>query len=97
MSGLRVNVRLLRQVLVGFIREEVHKVGVTRAVLGLSGGIDSALVAFLAAEALGPENVYAYCMPYKTSNPESEAHARLAAERLGINFHVIDITPMIDV
>lgn len=95
-TGLTVNTALLRQVLIGFIREEVHKIGVHRAVLGLSGGIDSALVAYLAAEALGPENVYACTMPYRTSNPESEAHARLIAERLGINYQVIEITPMID-
>jgi len=96
MSILRVNTRLLRQVLVGFIREEVNKVGLTRVVFGLSGGIDSALVACLAAEALGPENVDACIMPYRTSNPESEVHARLVAERLGINHQVIEITPMVD-
>jgi len=96
MAGLTVNAELLRRVLVGFIREEVQKIGVRRAVLGLSGGIDSALVAYLAAEALGAENVYACTMPYRTSNPESEAHARLIAEDLGINYQVIEITPMID-
>jgi len=73
MSELSVNTGLLRQILVGFVRDEVQKVGLNKAVLGLSGGIDSALVAFIAAEALGPENVHAICMPYKTSNPESEA------------------------
>lgn len=96
MSGLTINGKLLRSMLVGFIREEVHKVGMKRAVLGLSGGIDSALVAFLAADALGPENVYAVTMPYRTSNPESEAHARLVAGKLGINYEVIEITPMVD-
>lgn len=94
--GLKVNVRLLRQLLVGFIREEVCKVGVRKAVLGLSGGIDSALVAFLAAEALGAENVHAFVMPYRTSNPESEAHALLAAKQLGIHCEVIEITPMVE-
>jgi NAD+ synthase len=64
--------------------------------LGLSGGIDSALVVFIAAEALGPENVHAICMPYKTSNPESEAHARLVAQACGVNFSVVPITPMVD-
>ncbi len=96
MTKLAVNTKLLRRILVGFIREEVHKVGVRKGVLGLSGGIDSALVAYLAAEALGPENVHACIMPYRTSNPESEAHARLAAEDLGINHEVIEITAMVD-
>ena len=80
MPGLTVNTDLLRRILVGFVRDEVHKVGVRKAVLGLSGGIDSALVVFLAAEALGAENVHAICMPYKSSNPESETHARLVAQ-----------------
>src|SRR5512144_31237 len=96
MSDLTVNTRLLRQILVGLVREEVRKVGLSRVVLGLSGGIDSALVAHIAAEALGPDNVYACIMPYRTSNPESEAHARLVAELLGINHQVIEITSMVD-
>ena len=96
MSVLSVNTELLRKILVGFVREEIHKVGLKKAVLGLSGGIDSALVAYIAAEALGPENVHAIIMPYRTSNPESEAHARLVGERLGIDYRVIEITPMVD-
>ena len=90
------NTDLLHKILVGFVRDEVQKVGVKKAVLGLSGGIDSALVAFIAAEALGPENVHAICMPYKSSNPESEAHARLVAAACGINFTLIPITAMVD-
>ncbi len=96
MSDLTVNTELLRKVLVAFIREEVLKVGLRKVVLGLSGGIDSALVAYLAAAALGPEHVHACVMPYRTSNPESEAHARLVAGNLGIHFEVIDITAMVD-
>ena len=96
MAGLGVNTGLLRKLLVGFIRDEVRKVGVNNVVLGLSGGIDSALVAFIAAEALGPENVHAICMPYKTSNPESEAHARLVAQACGVSLSVLPITPMVD-
>ena len=96
MRGIVINAKMLRLMLKAFIREEVLKVGLQRVVLGLSGGIDSALVAFLAAEALGPENVYAYTMPYLTSNPESEAHARLVAEQLGIRYEVVEITPMVD-
>ena len=76
MSRLNINTKLVRRMLVGFLQDEIWKVGAKKAVLGLSGGIDSALVCHLAAEALGPENVHAICMPYKTSNPESEAHAR---------------------
>jgi NAD+ synthase len=93
---LLINAPLVRRLLVGFIREEVHKVGIRKAVLGLSGGIDSALVAYLAAEALGPENVHAIIMPYKASNPESETHAGLVAESLGIHHQVLEITPMVD-
>jgi len=96
MSALLANTELLRKLLVGFVRDEVRKVGVTKVVLGLSGGIDSALVAFIAAEALGPENVHAICMPYKTSKPESEAHARLVETVCGINFSVVPITAMVD-
>ena len=96
MAGLAANTELLRKILVGFVRDEVHKVGVGKAVLGLSGGIDSALVAFIAAEALGSGNVHAVCMPYKTSNPESEAHARLVAQACGVNFSLVPITPMVD-
>ncbi len=96
MSRLSVNTRLLRRIVVDFVREEILKTGLKRGVLGLSGGIDSALVAFIAAEALGPENVHAVCMPYKSSNPESEAHARIVAQACGINFTVVPITPMVD-
>jgi NAD+ synthase len=96
MAGLIANTGLLRKLLVGFVKDEVSKVGISKVVLGLSGGIDSALVAFIAAEALGPENVHAICMPYSSSNPESEAHARLVALSCGINFSVLPITAMVD-
>ena len=96
MAGLIANTELLRKLLVGFVKDEVRKVGVSKVVLGLSGGIDSALVAFIAAEALGPENVHAICMPYKSSNPESEAHARLVAAACGVHFSVVPITAMVD-
>jgi NAD+ synthase len=67
-----------------------------RGVLGLSGGIDSSLVAFLAAEALGKENVLGILMPYRTSNPSSRADAETIAQQLGIAARVIDITPMVE-
>src|SRR6476659_5443323 len=85
---------LTRRLLVEFIRNETRKFGFERVVLGISGGLDSALAATLAAEALGPENVVGLILPYKTSSPESEAHARLLIEQLGIPYDKIDITSM---
>jgi NAD+ synthase len=90
------NVELLERVLVAFIRDEVRKSGLQRAVFGLSGGVDSALVSFLAARALGAEQVSGFVMPYRTSSPDSEADARLVAQTLGIGLQRIDITPQID-
>lgn len=91
---LAIHPDLTRRLLVDFIRNEVRKFGFNRVVLGLSGGIDSALSATLAAEALGPENVVGIMLPYKTSSPESEGHARLLIEHLGIVYDIVDITPM---
>ena len=91
-----VNTRLLRHILVSFIREEVKKFGLSRVLVGISGGIDSSLVAYLATEAMGSENVFSYSLPYTTSSPESEEHACLVAERLKIHYESIPITPMID-
>jgi len=93
---LTINCGLLRKILVGFIENEVRKMGFQRAVIGVSGGVDSALSATLAAQALGSENVWGLIMPYRTSSPESVAHAQLVVKRLKINSALIDITPMID-
>ncbi|HEY1267821.1 MAG TPA: NAD+ synthase [Candidatus Binatia bacterium] len=91
-----VNVALLRKILTTFIRNEVEKIGVKRVVLGLSGGVDSSLSAMLAAEALGPKNVLGIMMPYKTSSPESRAHAELVVKKAPIESLTIDISPQID-
>jgi NAD+ synthase len=93
---LAIHPDLTRRLLVEFIRNETGKFGFKRVVLGLSGGLDSALAATLAAEALGPENVVALMLPYKTSSPESEGHARLVIEKLGLPHDKIDITPLAD-
>ena len=93
---LRINTDLAQKILVAFIRDAVTKVGYERAVIGLSGGIDSALSAFLAAKALGPENVLAIRMPYKTSSPESLSDAMAVVESLGIPCETFEITPMVD-
>jgi NAD+ synthase len=90
------NVALLRKILITFIRNEVEKVGVRRVVVGLSGGVDSSLSAMLAAEALGPRNVLGIMMPYKTSSPESRAHAELVVKEAPIESLTVDISPQID-
>ncbi len=93
---LSINTDLARKILTGFIKSEVTRVGFSRAVIGLSGGIDSALACYLAVEALGAENVLAVRMPYKTSSPDSLAHAGLVIEDLGIPSLTVDITGMVD-
>ncbi|HEC23157.1 MAG TPA: NAD+ synthase [Chloroflexi bacterium] len=96
MSDLEINTDLAHRLLTDFIREEIGKAGFRRAVVGLSGGVDSSLVAALAAGALGPENVLGLRMPYKTSSQESLDHARLVIDWLGIRHETIEITPMVD-
>src|SRR5256885_7723946 len=93
---LRINPELVRRILVGFISNEVRKVGFERVVLGLSGGVDSSLVATLAAEALGADNVLAVIMPYTTSDPKSKSDALQVVRELGIHHLEIDISPQID-
>jgi NAD+ synthase len=83
--------------LIAFLEDEmVRRRGIRKAVLGLSGGVDSATVAFLCARALGPENVYAIRMPYKASSPSSLNDAQLVVEKLGINERTIEITAAVD-
>ena len=96
MNKLDLNLKEVHNELVEFLRESFKKAGFSKAVLGLSGGIDSALVAYLLRDALGKENVLAIMMPYKSSNPDSLNHAKLVVEDLGINSKTIEITDMID-
>ncbi|MGX6591266.1 NAD+ synthase [Cetobacterium ceti] len=95
-NRLDLNLQMVENILVDFLREEVHKVGFEKVVLGISGGIDSALVAYLAAKAFGPENVLGIMMPYKSSSKESVEHGKLVIESLGIKSDLIEITPMVD-
>ena len=90
------NPPLVRRILRAFIANEVRKVGVERVVVGLSGGVDSAVSAMLAAEALGASNVLAIKMPYRASSAESLAHADLVIARSGIESLHVEITPQID-
>lgn len=92
---LTINTDLARQILTGFIHSEVTRTGFKKAVIGLSGGIDSALSCFLAAEALGPANVLAVRMPYKSSSQDSLDHAQQVIDKLGVASLTIPITPMV--
>ena len=94
--ALPLNPELLHRLLVGFLRDEVQKTGTKRVVLGISGGVDSSLVAMLAAEALGPANVLGIRMPYRLSSKESLEHADLVVAASGIESMQIEITPQID-
>lgn len=96
MIDLSINCEIVKKVLVGFIEDEVKKVGFNRVVVGLSGGVDSSLSAVLAVEALGPDNVFGVLMPYKTSSPESLEHGKLLVDLFKIPSLVVDITPQID-
>jgi NAD+ synthase len=93
---LSINPQLARKILTSFIRTEITRAGFRRAVVGLSGGIDSALSCVLAAGALGPENVLAVRMPYKSSSPESLEHAQMVIEQFKIQSETIEITDMVN-
>jgi NAD+ synthase (glutamine-hydrolysing) len=94
---LAIDPELTRRWLVEFIRDEIRRRRKFEKVLiGLSGGVDSSLVAFLAAEALGPENVTGVRMPYRTSSPESLHHASLVIDQLGIPSRTVDISTAVD-
>lgn len=95
-APLEINAELVRRILIGFIQNEVRKVGFQRVVLNLSGGVDSSLVAILAAEALGPDNVMALILPYKSSDPKSRTDALEVVNQLKIHHLEIDITPQVD-
>ena len=94
---LAIDPELVERWLVNFLRDELVRArGIRKAVVGVSGGVDSAVVAFLCARALGPENVLGVLMPYKTSSPESTRHGRLVIEKTGIEERRIDITGAVD-
>jgi NAD+ synthase len=95
-DALSIDTDVVTEILLGFIRDEVGKVGFDRVVLGLSGGVDSALVAALAVRALGSEGVVPVLMPYRSSSPESEGDARTVSTQLGLEPLVVDISPQVD-
>lgn len=93
---LDINPKLLEQWLVAFLKDEFQRRGFSTAVVGLSGGVDSAVVATLAARALGPKNVIAVRLPYRTSSPDSLAHAQLVIDQLGLAHRTLDISAAVD-
>jgi NAD+ synthase len=93
---LTMNTDTVHQILVGFIHSEITRVGFSRAVVNLSGGLDSSLSCYLAAEAMGAENVLALRLPYKSSTPDSLEHAQMVIEALGVQSLTIPITDMVD-
>ncbi len=96
LDKLRIDCDIVSTYLIEFVRQEVLKTGLKRAVIGLSGGIDSTVVAYIAKEALGKENVYGILMPYKLSSKESIEDALKVVEDTGINHKIFEITDPAD-
>jgi NAD+ synthase len=94
-ESLAIDPAVARRILVEFLHDEICRTGLSRAVVGLSGGIDSALACALAAESLGPQNVLAVRMPYASSSPDSLAHAQLIIEQTGVKSETFEITEMV--
>jgi len=94
---LAVDVAATLQILEGFLKTEVERTGLHRVVLGLSGGIDSALAAYLAVRALGPSGVVGVLMPYRTSSPSSVRDAEAVVGALGIVAERFEISELVDV
>jgi NAD+ synthase len=93
---LAIDTDVARRVIGEFIRGQLRQAGFERALLGLSGGIDSGLVAYLVSEAIGPDKLLCVLMPYRTSSPASRGDAEEIVRRLGAASEVVDITPMVD-
>jgi NAD+ synthase len=93
---LAIDTGVARRVIADFIRGQLRQAGFEKAVLGLSGGIDSALVAFLVAEAIGAERLLCVSMPYRSSSESSRTDAAAVASAIGATLETVDISPMVD-
>jgi len=93
----RIDAPVAAEWLVAFLQDElIARRGISRAVIGLSGGVDSAVTTFLCARALGPENVFAIRMPYRSSHPSSLSDAQLVVDALRIPSRTIEISDAVD-
>ncbi len=95
-AELAIDTGIARRLIAEFIRGQLRQAGFERAVLGLSGGIDSALVAYLVAEAIGADKLLCVMMPYKTSSPASQGDAEAVVAALGCSVELVEITAMVD-
>jgi NAD+ synthase len=93
---LKINPELVTEILCRFVQAEIRRAGFQRAVVGLSGGIDSSVVTFLCARALGPQNVLAVTMPYKTSSEATRRDSQMVIEQLGVRTVDVPIAGQID-
>jgi len=93
---LAIDTDVARRVIAGFIRGQLHQAGFERCVLGLSGGIDSGLVAYLVSEAIGADRLLCVLLPYRTSSPASRADAEAIVDDLGCASELVEISAMVD-
>ncbi|TAK63149.1 MAG: NAD+ synthase [Bacteroidetes bacterium] len=96
-QGLELEASIVKKLLVDFIKDETHNAGFSKGVVGLSGGVDSAVTMALATEALGKDNVLAVMMPYRTSSKSSITDAQMLVNQLGILSEAVDISAMVDI
>jgi len=95
-AALNLNVEMVRELLVRFVRDETTNAGFEKAVIGISGGVDSSVAAFLAVEALGKKNVLGVILPHTVSSKASVSDAEAVGRTLGISTETVDISPMVD-
>jgi NAD+ synthase len=95
-ADIKLNTNIVKELLVRFIKDQTTNAGFMKAVIGISGGVDSAVSAALAAEALGKENVLGVMIPYRTSNPKSVEDANLVIQATGIRSELVGISKMVD-